>query len=162
MFVNSPHLPLLTEPESLTTCSKLYSPVLGPSIRRAIARYDVDVILDGEVVSWDNERQETIPFGINRTVAIQRRLWLKRHCLLDERDLNLHEGEEDVNVMRASADKPTKPTDEPEAGADCWLKFIVFDILYVGGPDAARLISEATALDGDIPTGSILNLDGFE
>lgn len=162
MFVNSPHLPLLTKPESLTTCSKLYSPVLGPSIRRAIARYDVDVILDGEVVSWDNERQETIPFGINRTVAIQRRLWLKRHCLLDERDLNLHEGEEDVNVMRASADKPTKPTDEPEAGADCWLKFVVFDILYVGGPDAARLISEATALDGDIPTGSILNLDGFE
>lgn len=143
--------------------SNLYSPVLGPAIRRAINRYDVDVILDGEVIAWDNARQENIPFGINRNVAIQRRMWLERHGLLEKRDANLHAGVDDVNVMQVRAEKTNRmPADEPEAGADCWLKFVVFDILYVGGPDATKLISEATVLDGDVKTGSILNLDGFE
>jgi hypothetical protein len=120
--------------------------------------------LDGEVISWDNARQENIPFGINRNVAIQRRMWLERNGLLDKCDVNLHEGVDDINVMQIRAEKTNRiPADESEAGADCWLKFIVFDILYVGGPDAAKLISEqAPALNGDVPTGSILNLDGFE
>merc|ERR1719330_160248 len=38
--------------------SQLYSPVLGQPLRRAIKPYNVDIILDGEVVSWDNVRSE--------------------------------------------------------------------------------------------------------
>lgn len=79
--------------------SNLYSPTLGPPIRRAIQKYDVDVILDGEVISWDNGRQEIIPFGVNRTVANDRRAYCERKGLLEESDLNHHQEEQDLNVM---------------------------------------------------------------
>jgi len=32
--------------------SPLYSPALGPSIREAISEFDVDIILDGEILAW--------------------------------------------------------------------------------------------------------------
>lgn len=143
--------------------STQYCPVLGPGIRRAITRYDVDVILDGEVIAWDNARKEIIPFGINRTIANVRRKFLAQHNRLDERDMDLHANEVDINVVPPGAQPGGRgPNDEPEAGADCWLKYIVFDILYVGGPDAAKLIKEATGAKGAVDTGSILSLDGFD
>ena len=147
--------------------SNVYSPTLAPPLRRAIQKYDVDVILDGEIISWDNGRQEIIPFGVNRTVANDRRAWCAKQGLLEERDLNHHLDEGDINVMNTSTfDKRRSAQGGPydsEPGAECWLKYVVFDVLYVGGPDAARLISEATTMEGDdIATGSILNLSGFD
>eukprot|EP00980_Cylindrotheca_fusiformis_P025864 scaffold14741_cov135-Cylindrotheca_fusiformis.AAC.14 len=53
--------------------SELYSPLLGPPLRRALSKYTVDVVLDGEVMAWDNRREELVPFGYNRTVANFRR-----------------------------------------------------------------------------------------
>ena len=56
-----------------TWYSPIYSPAIGPSLRAAIAAYDVDVILDGEMIAWDSFENKPIPFGSNRTVAeIQR------------------------------------------------------------------------------------------
>lgn len=32
--------------------SALYSPVLGPALRRAVGRHQMDLVLDGEVIAW--------------------------------------------------------------------------------------------------------------
>jgi ATP-dependent DNA ligase len=53
--------------------SDLYSPVLGAPIRRALSNHRVNVILDGEVMAWDNVRKDLVPFGSNRTIANYRR-----------------------------------------------------------------------------------------
>jgi DNA ligase-4 len=53
--------------------SELYGPLLGSPLRRALSKYKVDVVLDGEVMAWDNRRKELVPFGHNRTVANFRR-----------------------------------------------------------------------------------------
>jgi len=149
--------------------SDLYSPIIGPPLRRAIAKYDVDVILDGEVIAWDNARKETIPFGANRAVAKCRREWCELNGQIDARDLGVHEDEtEGLNVMSVadsavferplSLDNGTQPE---EPGKHCWLKFVVFDILYVGGPDAQKAIEESCGFFSRNPipamSGSILN-----
>jgi ATP-dependent DNA ligase len=141
--------------------SDLYSAVLAPSIRRAIAKWDVDVIFDGEVIAWDNGKQETIPFGNNRTIALARQRWMESQGLVDSRDRNLHEGQRDLNVMKpAYVDGDVV---ESIAGSDCWLRYEVFDILYVGGPQAADLISRAALLSSDeVKIGSIIHLNGFQ
>ena len=112
--------------------SNLYSPVLGPVIRRAVGGYNVDIILDGEVVAWDDSKKETIPFGDNRRVAKVRQNWLRRQNLLDPRDMNLHAGEEDTNVIDAATmgswDKNKAEYERRRnAGSDVWLKYVVFD-----------------------------------
>ena len=48
------------------------------------------MILDGEVIAWDNGRKETILFGANRSVAKFRREWCERHSQVDARDLGVH------------------------------------------------------------------------
>lgn len=53
--------------------SDLYSPVIGAPLRDALSKYNVNVILDGEIMAWDGGREEYIPFGANRTVANARR-----------------------------------------------------------------------------------------
>lgn len=60
--------------------SDLYGPLLGPPMRKALSKYDIDVILDGEVMAWDNRRKELVPFGHNRTVANFRRYVLRLSC----------------------------------------------------------------------------------
>jgi DNA ligase-4 len=143
--------------------SDLYSPVLAPPIRRALQRYNVNVVLDGEVIAWDNGRQEAIPFGNNRTVALARKRWLDSQGLLEERDSNLHQGQTDLNVMKAGG--YDQDGVDNEAGSDCWLRYELFDVLYVGGPDAARVIAVATNRTGEedtIETGSVIHLNGFQ
>ena len=119
---------------SQTWYSNVYSPVLGPAIRRAIG-YDVDVILDGEIVAWDNVKKEHIPFGNNRTVANIRRLWLESRGEIDESDCNLHDGQSEINtISNTRASVQLKEGEDP--GSQCWLKFVVFYILYNGGPES--------------------------
>ncbi len=148
--------------------SELYSPVLGPPLRSAIQPYHVDVILDGEVVSWDNGKSETIPFGQNRGIAKARRVYLNDEGLLDNRDLNLHDNEDGDNVMKESTtygyDKDYPFDEGVVPGKDTWLKYTVFDILYLGGPDADKVMEEAfKPFQNDAlkpqRTGSLLNLD---
>ena len=141
--------------------SDLYSPVLAPGIRRAIANWDVDVIFDGEVIAWDNNKQETIPFGNNRTIALARQRWMESQGLVDKRDINLHAGQTDLNVMKpAYADGDVV---ESVAGSDCWLRYEVFDILYVGGAQAAELILRAAMISTDeVNPGSIIHMNGFQ
>ena len=152
--------------------SQLYSPVLGPAIRRAISNYNVSVILDGEVVAWDNGRQQVIPFGNNRTVANYRRSYLYHHKLLDPRDLNLHTSsssstvDDSIQVMQATDETRFTKVDpkDHEAGRECWLQYMVFDILYVHGPDATKLFQEcglASTIDPS-SNGSILHLSTLE
>ena len=112
--------------------SNLYSPVLGPVIRKAVGEFNVEIILDGEVVAWDDSKKETIPFGDNRRVAKVRQNWLRRQGQLDPRDFNLHVGEEDVNVIDATTmsylDKNHAEYERRRnAGSDIWLKYVVFD-----------------------------------
>lgn len=144
--------------------SNLYSPVLGPPLRRAIAKYDIDVILDGEVIAWDNVRKETIPFGANRAVAKCRREWCQRHGEIDDKDLRTHEndGDEGLNVL-STAESAMFETSRSTSGSgaddgrDCWLKFVVFDILYVGGPDASKAREEACGFFHHNSTASTTN-----
>lgn len=152
-----------------TWYSHVYSPILGPALRRTISKYDVDVILDGEVIAWDDARKEVIPFGANRSVAKVRREWCQRHGKFDEKDLNLHGDGDDVNVMSIAmsnafdAKSPVELNleDGVEPGSVCWLKFVVFDILYVRGPGCTDLKSKCK-FSMDIPlAGSIINLDGY-
>jgi DNA ligase-4 len=164
--------------------SQLYSPVLGPAIRRAcLHKYNVNVILDGEVVSWDQGRQQLVPFGSNRTVANYRRTHLYAKGLLDPRDVNLHTSNDhnnnnnnnnnnntstnnDMRVMQTAEEVRFTKVDEndADAGKECWLQYIVFDILYVDGPDATKLLDDCGlfADDENHKPGSILHLSGFE
>ncbi len=150
--------------------TKLYSPVLGPPLRRALGSYNVDVILDGEVISWDNAKKEIIPFGQNRGVAKARKEYMLHNGLLDERDISdgLHHQNEGLNTMTESILAGfTRDIDSEESGIpgkDVWLKYVVFDILYLGGSDAQRLIDDAfdpfhlEAIKPEV-LGSTLNLD---
>jgi ATP-dependent DNA ligase len=150
--------------------SQIYSPGLAPCIRKALQKYPrLDVILDGEIESWDNGRQELIPFGNNRTVANCRKGYLARHLLLDKRDLNLHaDAPTDSSIMRAtdefkfqtqSAAKIREADEDP--GKECWLQFVCFDVLYVGGPDANKLFHDCGFSDNKTVSkheGSITHL----
>ncbi|KAL7548623.1 hypothetical protein ACHAWF_011897 [Thalassiosira exigua] len=150
-----------------TWYSRLYSPAIGPSLRAAIADYDVDVILDGEMIAWDASENKPVPFGSNRAVAEMDRNRRRRDGTLDRRDVGLHEGETDINIMRESK-KKTLSVDDTSVNFDgasddrYWLQYVVFDILYVDGPDAKKLISKSSHLfpkDAPMRTGSLINMD---
>ena len=157
--------------------SNVYAPIIAPPLRKALARYDIDCILDGEIIAWDDTKGEVIPFGNNRTVAKVRREYLGSKGLLDPRDM-AHE-DEDLNVVsvglgdafiRSNKDN-TNILQVESPGKSCWLKFVVFDCLYVGGPDASKLIPKACAhlTPPSSPdyervsqmNGSIINLTGY-
>jgi len=143
-----------------TWYSELYAPVLGPSLRRALAKYpNVNVILDGEIESWDNSKKTLIPFGENRTVAGYRRAYLNRHGLVDPIDVKIHD-ENEFGVMRTATeyfkDKSTTLEEQISRGENYWLKFMAFDILYVEGPDSKRIFEDC-GLE-DVTEGSIINL----
>lgn len=122
--------------------SPLYSPALGPALRKAISEYDVDVILDGEVVAWDALENKAVPFGTNRAVAELRRNQRAADGTLDERDCNLHKYTQDANVMTIAKEKAitstrnntgnAKQIRESRAPEQYYLKYVVFDILHVG------------------------------
>jgi len=159
--------------------SNVYSPVIAPAVRRAICGYDVDCILDGEIIAWDNQKKEVIPFGNNRTVAKVRRNYLHANGQINEMDMNLHDGEGDTNVQSVALGDSFIRSNKDNAnilgvenpGAECWLKYVIFDILHVSGPDASRLIRKACAhlTPESSPdyarvsslSGSILDLTGY-
>ena len=147
--------------------SRLYSPALGPYLRKAL-RYDVDVILDGEVLAWDIEENKPLPFGSNRAVAEIQRNRNVKDGISDDRDWKVHENESGINFMTLALDKQMtgsfgQPKNIPSTDdRTMWLKYCIFDILYVSGPGRSELLSksghllskEELAMDG-----SIINLD---
>eukprot|EP00934_Nitzschia_sp_Nitz4_P002616 Nitzschia sp. Nitz4//scaffold52_size167869//42917//46816//NITZ4_002267-RA/size167869-processed-gene-0.92-mRNA-1//1//CDS//3329554008//2606//frame0 len=151
--------------------SQLYSPVIGPALRKALSKYRVSVILDGEVEAWDDGRQELIPFGQNRTVANMRRGYMRRRGMEETVDQNLHVPADrstpvDPNVMQVADDtkyiirqlQQVSTESNNEAGKDCWLQYIIFDILYLDGPDAKKLFRDCRMEDDSMVPGSILHL----
>ena len=145
--------------------SRLYSPVLGPGLRKALTKYRVNVILDGEVESWDNGRKQLIPFGSNRTVAINRQDYLKKQGLLETIDQNMHENTDgsitDPNVQVLGEALGFLKTQSGQfdndqvPGKECWLQYLIFDILYVDGPDAQKLFQDCLMDDSAIKPGSL-------
>ncbi len=108
-----------------TWYSTLYSPAIGPALRSAISRYDVDVILDGEMLSWDSSENKPIPFGTNRTVAEINRNQRYRDGTLDPRDENLHKNDTEINVMALSKANDQKGGSSLDADVDrCWLQYV--------------------------------------
>jgi hypothetical protein len=101
-----------------TWYSPLYSPAIGPSLRAAIAGYDVDVILDGEMIAWDGIENRPIPFGSNRTVAEMNRNQRSRDGTQDARDTGLHKNETDINVMTVAKDKAFNDMNKSSATMD--------------------------------------------
>ena len=83
------------------------------------------MILDGEVLAWDGGRQETVPFGNNRTIARLRKAWMKFNNLLDPRDQDLHTNETNVKSMNPTNTWPDRNNSAPYelAGKECWLQF---------------------------------------
>lgn len=162
-----------------TWYSPLYSPAIGPSLRAAIAAYDVDVILDGEMIAWDGIENRPIPFGSNRTVAEMNRNQRSRDGTQDIRDLGLHKFDTNINVMTIAKDKAFKElntnkhtsldmsaTTNVAPWGICsnkyWLQYVIFDILYVDGPGAKGLLCKVRHLLGKedtIQPGSLINMD---
>ena len=110
--------------------SPLYSPAIGPALRAAIAAYDVDVILDGEMIAWDATENKPIPFGSNRAVAEMNRNRRVRDGTLDKRDLDLHKHNKEINVMTTAKSKDltssygTSKALEGASSDDYWLQYV--------------------------------------
>jgi hypothetical protein len=140
----------------------------------------VDVILDGEMISWDNRRNEHIPFGSNKTVAKARRGHMQQQHTLEDCDLHLHEGnnnngaddDDELNIAHeaaatSSASSTISSNRTTSMGAHCWLKYVAFDILYCGGPDAPKLLERVHRRMGRHVSGSgggsgsLLHLDAY-
>lgn len=143
--------------------SQLYSPVIAPAIREALKMYPkLNVILDGEILSWDDEKKRIIPFGQNRTNACVRRAYLKKTRQIDPRDIGLHDDDDERDigqVMRVSKEKDYDDVDA-DAGRSCWLRYDVFDLLHVDGEDAPRLFRDAGL--SQYEPGSIIHLSTIE
>jgi DNA ligase-4 len=90
--------------------------ILGSEILKSI-KYDIDCIIDGEVAAWDTEFHEKLPFGSNQTVAREELEY--NQLLLEKRD--------NSNSSTSTLKK--------------WLKFTVFDIVYINGPQSSDIIS---------------------
>ena len=113
-----------------TWYSPLYAPAIGPAVRAALAGHDVDVVLDGEMISWDAAEDRPAPFGSNRAVAEMHRRRRARDGTLDRRDVDPHRGATDINVMAPAKDKQLAGAfGAPKArqGAsdnDYWLQYV--------------------------------------
>eukprot|EP00980_Cylindrotheca_fusiformis_P025863 scaffold14741_cov135-Cylindrotheca_fusiformis.AAC.13 len=86
------------------------------------------------------------------------------HCgLLEEIDTEFHvKRSTDSRVMGNADDWMIKlPDHDSDDGKDSWLLFCVFDILYVAGKDATRLLQKDCGLETVSP-GSIINLPCLE
>lgn len=128
----------------------------------------MDVIFDGEIVAWDTLGDRAAPFGTNRAVAEIHRNRRARNGTIDDRDRDLHKDQRDINCMTLARDKQLEASfgDSKmlKGGSDdqYWLKYVIFDVIYVGGPDAEKLISKSRHLfpsNETIIKGSIINLD---
>ena len=96
--------------------------------------------MDGEILAWDAHENKAVPFGTNRAVAELRRNQRVADGSLDERDCNLHQNSRDANVMTVAKEKSfyhSGATDanrikERSVPGQYYLKYIIFDILFVG------------------------------
>jgi len=144
--------------------SELYGPVIGPSLRRSLSKYpNINVILDGEIESWDDINKSLVPFGENRTVAGYRRAFLKHHGMIDPIDTERLHDENDSTVMRTATDyyrdRSLSEEEMIKRGESFWLKFRAFDILYVDGSDKDRLYEDCGIDKNEInKCGSIICL----
>lgn len=121
------------------------------------------MIIDGEILAWDDEKEETIPFGNNKTVANFRADWMKYQGLLDTRDRNLHKGENEVKVIHSNMIWGSQDGKVPDLnGRDCWLQFIAFDIVYMEGDGAKALLDKAISPFLRAEPGSLMDLELFE
>ena len=161
---------------------------------QSIEKWNVDVILDGEMIGWDNSTKSEPKFGHNKTFANAREDYLRHIGATDPRDYNFDTANTRDHVSRAStgfkqgkkiviekgkeiktiAFAPGKSkhssqlvidVDDDDAdmpGSFMWVKFVVFDIMYISGPDARKLIkSVGVDMEGDENDslgGSILDL----
>jgi hypothetical protein len=69
--------------------TQLYAPSVGPPLREALGNFNVDVILDGEMLSYNSYDQTMIDFGVNRMVAGNRLTYMQKHNMLDKRDMEI-------------------------------------------------------------------------
>ena len=122
--------------------------------------------MDGEILAYDAVRQETVPFGQNRTVANLRRRWMQRSGLIDDRDTLRHDADKHDNIIATNhvANRMHSSTDSELAGEECWLQFVAFDILFIDGPDASRLLEETVSshIQPRPLPGAVTSLDGIE
>ena len=147
--------------------SELYSPVLGPPLREAVGKHKFDIVLDGEILAWGGE-QIGNQFGLNRTVAKKRREWLESRGLVDDRDKNLHDGDDQFKAMNLGSFSKGKAKqvelEDDVSGADVWLTYVVFDVLYLDGRGAEEFIND-TVSDYICPrpsAGSLITLNAME
>jgi hypothetical protein len=90
---------------------------------------------------------------------------MKQKGLCDKRDEGLHDDDIEHKAMNASDRRDSKNDESFESvGAECWLLFVAFDVVYIDGPGAADLLSQSVSQHiTPRPTpGSIINLDSFE
>jgi hypothetical protein len=115
-------------------------------------------------LAWDSQRQETVPFGNNRTIARLRQQWMEHQNLIDARDQGIHDADMTVKSFNTSNTWNSKDTPYDLAGKECWLQFIAFDVLYVDGPGAEEFLNDTVAsfVTPRPNCGSIIRLDGFE
>jgi hypothetical protein len=117
------------------------------------------------VLAWDNGHEETVPFGFNRTIAKKRQEYMDRNGLLDYRDRDLHKDEKESKVFNMSTSWGGQEDSSETAdltGKECWLQYIVFDVVYVGGPGAADFLSKTVSSYLKPEPGCIMGLDAFE
>ena len=158
--------------------SEMYSPCLGPAIREALRKWDVDCVFDGEVIAWDDFRSEVIPFGMNRAVAKYRREYLHSKGLVDKRDVGFDRvGKNNLGILngpmgkgdtpyklkernqanmeterQSSAEAPSVSEKDQYPGSYMWLTYVIFDIVYLGGPGAKAFLDSIGCGDiFDIP-----------
>jgi len=89
---------------------------------------------------------------------------MHKHGKLDPRDRDVHAGDAEAKKMVVAGDWDKKSNDEEsaQAGAECWLLFVAFDILYVNGDGAKEFLENTVSSHVTVSPGSIVDLDGFE
>jgi hypothetical protein len=90
---------------------------------------------------------------------------MKQKGLCDKRDEGLHDDDTEHKAMNASDRRDSKNDESFESvGAECWLLFVAFDVVYIDGPGAADLLSQSVSqhITPRPKAGSIINLDSFE
>ena len=147
--------------------TSIYSPIIGPALRKSIEANDVDIILDGELIAWDNENNQSIPFGQNRMIAKARREYLNHHGQINDLDSNLHGSDDEKVISTGTYDTFESGAFDVEViGSKYGLKYIVFDILFIGGPGAMKVIECLSKFTHHgyqtNKTGSIIDLDLFQ
>ncbi|GKY98953.1 hypothetical protein MPSEU_000851100 [Mayamaea pseudoterrestris] len=150
--------------------SDLYSPVLGPPLRKALGKHEFDIVLDGEILAYCGEKDGN-QFGLNRTVAKKRREWMESRGMVDDRDKNVHGHDNEYKSMNAqSIMNFISPTfnatelDDSVSGENVWLTYVIFDVLYLEGPCAAEFLDETVSKcvsPRPVP-GSIIDLSAME